>query len=107
MSAPRHFGSPAALGIMGLLYHLPNFVKLYVRLWKDRRVSWPARFVLIVGLVYIVSPLDFDWIPMLGQFDDVLVAIAALRGFIWLCPRNVVREHVAWIDTGSRQPPPS
>ena len=95
------------MGILALLRHLPNFVTLYVRLWKDRRVSWPARFVLIAGLVYIISPFDFDWIPILGQFDDLLVAIAALRGFVWLCPRDVVQEHVAWIDAGGRQSPPS
>jgi len=107
MRAPRYMGSPRSLGIMGLLSHLPNFVRLYVRLWRDRRVSWLARSVLIAGLLYIISPLDFDWVPVLGQADDVVVAIVTLRAFVWLCPRHVVREHVAAIDAGSRPTPPS
>jgi uncharacterized membrane protein YkvA (DUF1232 family) len=96
----RRFGPISALKF---LYHLPNFARLYWRLWKDKRVSWFARSVLVLALMYVISPLDaiMDWIPFLGELDDLAVVILAFRMFIWLCPKDVVREHVASIDMGT------
>jgi uncharacterized membrane protein YkvA (DUF1232 family) len=90
------------LDIARFIWHLPNFVKLYVRLFRDRRVSLLAKGLLIAALAYIVLPWDFvpEFVPFLGRIDDVVVIIFALRGFIALCPREVVREHVAAIDAG-------
>jgi uncharacterized membrane protein YkvA (DUF1232 family) len=93
-------GRPGIMGLAKFLWHLPNFARLYWRLWKDSRVSWFARAVLVVAAIYIVSPLDFlpDYLPFLGELDDLAVVFLALRGFIKLCPKEVVAEHVAAID---------
>ena len=90
------------LDIARFIWHLPNFVKLYVRLFRDRRVSLLAKGVVIAAFAYIILPWDFvpEYVPFLGQMDDIVVIILALRGFIALCPREVVREHVAAIDAG-------
>jgi len=100
MNNLRH---PGPVTVMQFLLHLPNFARLYWRLWKDRRVSWVARSVLVLAALYLVLPLDaiVDWIPALGQIDDLAVVFVALRGFIRLCPKDVVREHVAAIDSGA------
>lgn len=89
-----------------ILLHLPRFVKLYWRLFRDPRVSVIPKLLLIAGVLYIVVPTDLisDFLaPLagLGLLDDVAVGYAALRGFIKLCPRTVVEEHVHLIDQGS------
>ena len=88
------------IDIARFIWHLPNFVRLYVRLFLDRRVPLLAKALPVAAIVYVISPWDFipDYIPFLGEVDDIVILILALRGFIALCPREVVREHVAAID---------
>ncbi len=91
-------------GTLRFLLHLPNLAKLYWRLFKDPRVSWVAKLVLILGVAYTVIPVDLlvDWpLPIPGYLDDAIVLAAAMSAFIRLCPRNVVREHVMLIDQGA------
>lgn len=96
-------GRPGVLGLAKFVWHLPNFARLYWGLWKDSRVSWLARAVVVAAAIYIVSPLDFlpDYFPLLGQLDDLTVVFLGLRGFVMLCPKAVVAEHVAAIDARS------
>lgn len=95
------------------LLHLPNFVKLYWRLFNDARVSVIPKALIVAAGIYLVVPFDFDFaVPGLGYIDDILVIWLALKGFIRLCPKHVVDEHVARIDRGedaapnSHPPPP-
>lgn len=86
-----------------ILAHLPNFLRLYWRLFKDPRVGWIPRIVLLAGLAYVLIPIDFlpDILaPLagLGLIDDVVVLILAAKAFIHLSPRSVVEEHVHLID---------
>jgi uncharacterized membrane protein YkvA (DUF1232 family) len=95
---------PLPFGVRGFqfLRHLPQFVRLYWRLLWDARVSiWP-KALLILSLIYVISPLDFipDVIPIIGEIDDLVVLIVACRLFMYMCPREVVREHVRRIDAG-------
>jgi uncharacterized membrane protein YkvA (DUF1232 family) len=95
---------PLQLGLrsLQLLRHLPDFVRLYWRLLRDRRVSiWPKAF-LILSALYVVSPVDLipDVIPFMGQLDDIVIVIAACRLFMYMCRPEVVREHVQQIDAG-------
>lgn len=85
------------------LIHAPNFIRLFWRLFTDRRVSVVPKAVLALGVLYFVFP--FDTIPefplaFLGYLDDVFVLYLAARLFVRLCPRNVVEEHVRIIDQG-------
>jgi uncharacterized membrane protein YkvA (DUF1232 family) len=87
-----------------ILLHLPNLVRLYWRLLRDRRVSvWP-KALLAGALAYVVLPFDLipDAIPFLGEVDDLVILIAAARWFMRLCPPEVVREHARAIDRGRR-----
>ena len=84
---------------MRFLRHLPDFVRLYWRLLRDRRVSiWPKALLALAAL-YVVSPVDLipDIMPFVGEVDDIVVLVAACRLFIYLCPREVVRQHVQQI----------
>jgi len=93
------------LGMRGLrfLRNLPNFVRLYWRLLQDRRISiWP-KALLVVALAYVISPVDLipDVVPFLGEVDDLVFVLAMCRLFVYLCPPDVVREHVRRIDAGA------
>ncbi|MFN2431793.1 MAG: YkvA family protein [Gemmatimonadota bacterium] len=78
-----------------LLMLLPNFVRLARGLLTDRRV--PARRkLLLAGLVaYLVSPIDVipDFIPGLGQMDDLLVVVLVLHGLLSSVDEEVLLEH--------------
>ncbi len=84
------------------LAHLPNFLKLFWRLFKDGRVGFMPKLLLLLMAAYVVMPVDLlpDFFPGLGQLDDLLLVFLGLKGFIWLCPREVVREHVKAIAAG-------
>ena len=84
-----------------MLLHLPNFARLYWRLFRDRRVPILPKALLLLTLVYVVSPLDLvpDFVPVIGEMDDVVVVLAGLWLFVRLCPPEVVRETVHDIAT--------
>jgi uncharacterized membrane protein YkvA (DUF1232 family) len=89
---------------LGVIRHLPDFTRLYWRLFRDPRVSvWP-KALLVAGMAYVLSPIDLvpDALPVIGQVDDVVLLIALCRLFVYLCPEEVVREHVRRIDTESQ-----
>jgi uncharacterized membrane protein YkvA (DUF1232 family) len=49
------------------------------------------------ALIYFLSPIDLipDWLlPGLGEVDDVVVILLALKVFVDLSPPGVVREHL-------------
>jgi uncharacterized membrane protein YkvA (DUF1232 family) len=84
-----------------VLLHLPNFLRLYWRLFRDRRVPILPKALLVLTLAYVVSPLDLvpDFIPVIGEVDDIVVVLSGLWLFIRLCPPEVVRETVHDIAT--------
>jgi uncharacterized membrane protein YkvA (DUF1232 family) len=95
--------SPSHLG--RFFRHLPNFAKLYWRLFQDSRTPLRAKAIIVVAALYFASPFDLIpnlIYPFLGTLDDLAIAWAALRWFIYLCPPDVVQEHIKQIDTENR-----
>ena len=88
--------------VFQLLVHLPSFLKLFSRLVKDPRVNLAPKLVVVGALAYVVLPTDLvpDFVPGLGQADDVAVLLAGLKLFLRLCPPEVVQEHVKSIAAG-------
>ena len=74
---------------------LPRFVVLLKRLMGDPRVPTRNKWVAGGVLVYLVSPIDIipDFIPGLGQMDDVVVVLLALNGLLNRVEEDVVLEH--------------
>jgi uncharacterized membrane protein YkvA (DUF1232 family) len=88
--------------LLRLISHLPNFLKLFWRLLKDRRVPlWP-KLLLTLVLAYVIVPVDLlpDFLAALGQVDDLLVVFLGLQAFVRFCPQQIVREHVQAIAAG-------
>jgi uncharacterized membrane protein YkvA (DUF1232 family) len=92
-SLPRYLFTGRFLQV---LLQLPNFARLYWQLFRDRRVSILPKALLVLTLVYVVSPFDVisDFLPVIGEMDDVAVVLFGLWLFIRLSPPEVVRERV-------------
>ncbi|MCB0699426.1 MAG: DUF1232 domain-containing protein [Chitinophagales bacterium] len=37
------------------------------------KMSFLTTLIVVLGLLYVVTPFDFDWIPIVGWIDDGLV----------------------------------
>jgi uncharacterized membrane protein YkvA (DUF1232 family) len=79
-----------------VLRQLPSFARLYWRLFRDRRVSILPKALLVLTLLYVVSPIDVapDVVPLIGEVDDFVVLLSGLWLFVRLCPPEVVRQTV-------------
>jgi uncharacterized membrane protein YkvA (DUF1232 family) len=67
------------------------------RLLHDGRVPGWVKMIPFAALIYFLSPIDLipDWLlPGLGEVDDVVVILLALKVFVDLSPPGVVREHL-------------
>jgi uncharacterized membrane protein YkvA (DUF1232 family) len=86
---------------IAFVYYLPKFFRLYTRLFRDPRVPWHLKLVVVLALIYLLWPLDIipDFLfPGIGQIDDVMVVWLALRLFLKHSPQEVVLEHVREIE---------
>ncbi len=95
---------PKTSKALNILLWLPSLIRLYWRLLRDRRVSMWLKVMLVGALAYVLSPIDLipDYLPFVGQIDDVLILVTAARWFVQMAPPDVVREHVQAI--GGRSP---
>ena len=69
-------------------------LKLAWRMFRDPGVPLGAKAVMPVVLVYLASPFDIipDFIPLLGQLDDLLVLFLGLGVVLWLTPAYVIEN---------------
>ncbi len=96
-------GAPpgANSGLSDLLLLLPDLTVLLIRLMRDDRVPTGAKLVAMLGVGYVVSPIDL--MPGLlfgpiGAIDDLLVVTAALSRILNDVHPDVVRA--AWPGPG-------
>lgn len=84
-----------------LVFALPDIVKLLWRVVRDERVPKLVRGGLVGLGAYLVLPVDVlpDWVPGLGQLDDVVVLTVGVRSLLRRVPRDLLLEH--W--TGERE----
>ena len=55
---------------------------------------WYAKAIGALALIYLISPIDLipDWIPVLGQLDDIILVPVGLWMAFRLVPRDVWLE---------------
>jgi uncharacterized membrane protein YkvA (DUF1232 family) len=70
-------------------------VHLALRLLREPAVTPYVKAVPLATLAYVLSPLDFlpDFLPLVGQLDDLGVVILGLKVFLGLCPADAVAFH--------------
>lgn len=89
-----------------IIHHIPNFIKLSLRLLKDKRVPFYLKLLVYGAIAYILSPFDLlpDFlVPFLGFFEDIIIAILCLIGLVKFSPPEVVEAHVKAIDIENKQ----
>jgi uncharacterized membrane protein YkvA (DUF1232 family) len=74
---------------------LPNFLRLLGGLLTDLRVALTDKLLVAGAVAYILLPLDYipDFIPFLGEVDDVFLLVIALQRLIANAGRAVVLDH--------------
>jgi uncharacterized membrane protein YkvA (DUF1232 family) len=82
-----------------MLRALIDQIRLTWALLRDPRVPIWAKAIPVVGLLYVLSPLDFipDVLIGLGQLDDLAIVIGGMRLFASVIPQDIVEEHRAEI----------
>lgn len=81
--------------LIGLIREIPNFLKLLYRLATDGRVSRFDKAVVVATIGYLVMPMDLipDFIPFLGQVDDVYLLALALNRLLNNAGVDVLLDH--------------
>jgi uncharacterized membrane protein YkvA (DUF1232 family) len=70
---------------------LKGEVEVYQRILRHAETPGPAKWALGLAIGYLFMPFDLvpDWIPVLGQLDDVLI----VGGLLWIALK-IVPPHV-------------
>ena len=78
---------------------LPTYGRLVWDLARDPRVPMQQKLVLGALGAYLAFPIDIipDFIPVIGQMDDIAVLLFTLDWFIKHAPPEVVQEHMTRI----------
>lgn len=74
---------------------LPRLLKLVWRLARDPRVPARTKATLFLLGGYLASPIDVipDFIPGIGQLDDIAIVAFVLDQMLNRLPEDIVREH--------------
>jgi uncharacterized membrane protein YkvA (DUF1232 family) len=73
---------------------------LALALLRDPRLPLITRLIIPAVVLYLALPIDIipDFIPLLGQLDDVLVLLVALRLVLRSMPEGLLEEHIARLE---------
>ena len=89
----------------GLFGGLIKQARLAWRLLKDQRVPGWVKLIPTAALIYFLSPIDLIpdlALPGLGEVDDIMMLLIALKMFLDLSPPAIVREHLEDLFGGRR-----
>lgn len=91
-SSPR---TGAKKTVMGTISEIPNFLRLLYGLVTDSRVNSVDKLVVAGAIAYILLPVDIipDFVPFLGEVDDVFLLILSLQRLIANAGRAVVQAY--------------
>ena len=73
-----------------------------------RAVPLTARILLPVLVLYLALPIDIipDFIPVIGQIDDIVVIVVGLALLIRLVPTKVFDQHISDLEPAIEIGPP-
>jgi len=81
--------------VMYYIKQLPAYMRLLGGLLMDRRVNAIDKLLVAGAIAYIAMPIDFipDFIPFLGEVDDVFLLVIALQRLVANAGRPVLLAH--------------
>jgi uncharacterized membrane protein YkvA (DUF1232 family) len=76
---------------------LPAYSRLAAALLREPDLRLRHKALLVGGIAYLLSPIDIipGIIPLLGQLDDLSVALWALRRTLRALPPDIAQRHLA------------
>jgi uncharacterized membrane protein YkvA (DUF1232 family) len=85
--------------LVDVIKQIPAYLRLLGGLLTDRRVSGVDKLLVAAAIAYIVSPMDLlpDFVPFLGEVDDVFLLVLALQRLIANAGRRVVADY--WVGS--------
>lgn len=91
--------------VVDLIRRLPTYIRLVWALIRDGRVPAGQKLILAGIGAYLFFPIDLipDFVPVLGQLDDLAVVLLGLDFFIRSAPADIVEEHLAKISQDKDQ----
>ena len=91
--------------VLDLIRRLPTYIRLVWALIRDGRVPAQQKLILVGIGAYLFFPIDLipDFVPVLGQLDDLAVVLLGLDLFIRSAPADIVEEHLARISQDKDQ----
>jgi len=62
---------------------------------RDPRVPWYVKALIVLTIGYAICPIDLipDFIPVLGQIDDLVIIPTLIALIVKLVPKNILHEH--------------
>jgi uncharacterized membrane protein YkvA (DUF1232 family) len=74
---------------------LKRELELYQRILRDSRTPKIAKFFLGAAIGYVLLPFDLipDFIPVLGQLDDVIIVPLLFLLALKNIPKDLIDEH--------------
>jgi uncharacterized membrane protein YkvA (DUF1232 family) len=87
--------------VLGTIQQLPNYLRLLYGLLRDPRVSVVDKLLVGGAVAYIIMPIDLipDFIPFIGEVDDVFLLVTALQRLIANAGRAVLLDH--WLGSAT------
>lgn len=81
--------------LLGTIAQIPSYLRLMGGLLTDARVSAVDKVLLGIAIAYVAMPIDLipDFIPFIGQVDDVFILMLAVRRLISNAGMGVIRDH--------------
>jgi uncharacterized membrane protein YkvA (DUF1232 family) len=79
-------------------------VSLVWRLTRDERVPLAVRAIPPLLILYLMMPVDIvpDFIPVIGQLDDILVLVVAMGLLLRFVPLDVIDSHLDALELEAR-----
>ena len=78
-----------------LITLVPNLIRLFRGLLGDDRVPRSSKALLLLGAVWLASPIDLipEFLPGIGPLDDAVVAGLVLRHIVKRAGPDMVKDH--------------
>jgi len=92
---PRRPRTGARRTLVAAIMAIPHYLRMLGGLIMDSRVAWVDKLLLAGAVAYAIMPIDLipDFIPVIGQADDVFLLLLAVRRLIGNAGRRVVLDH--------------
>lgn len=96
---PRPRSAQPATGrkrtVMDAVRELPNFLRLLYGLVTDPRVAVVDKMLVAGAVAYVLLPEDIfpDFVPLVGEVDDIFVLVLALRRLMKSAGPEIMLEH--------------